>query len=331
MDTAKFLPFDLPQELQIAVDELDRLWTELRKTESSLANKWLGYGISLTNPLEPSIIIFLQNDTTEEEIDEFKKMLPPGMLPPRITILTGVMFTGIPSKPQRKQGRGIPAPGNELDCRAEGGTHPPRENGTLGAFIGDANGVSYILSANHVLAFNLTSTNIKVQSRGQRIGRAPIHVHLTDEEDNRADVAASRLLGRQKRVAIPQIALTRRTADSPSGGVTSVEKFGAGTKHTTGTLKYCFPRVKVKLPSCGFPNGIDFINQYAIADAGEPFANRGDSGSIAVLDKAGQRGPFGMLMATTTLGGEQLTLVTPFDQVLLSINDKLPSKCQLLI
>jgi hypothetical protein len=181
-------------------------------------------------------------------------------------------------------------------------------------------GGSFVLSNNHVLAFENTlpvgsdiiqPANLDGGNEpADRIGILASFVALTDG-NNGLDAALARL--------DPTVSVTDKfpgliELDSVQSiaavAQLKVAKLGRGSGYTRGTIEDLGIDVQVDFETGQF----SFGDQLLIKGIGTPFSDAGDSGAL-VVSASGPRRPVAMLFA----GSTQYSLATPIDRVLQSL------------
>lgn len=159
--------------------------------------------------------------------------------------------------------------------------------GTMGALVEDINGRLYILSNNHVLSVEETvpkGTAILqpgAPTKANRIGK--LHTVVSFQPSFRTDVdcALAEVVSPNdvNGMPLPPVGPLSSAAVIPASVGMTVEKIGATTGHRIG---------KVTDIDADFQVEYDFLgtvlleNQIQIANIGEPFCDRGDSGALVV-------------------------------------------------
>jgi hypothetical protein len=176
--------------------------------------------------------------------------------------------------------------------------------GTFGALVEDGAGNVYILSNNHVLAFEeLLPLGTSVFQPGapvpsERIGKlaAVISFNPTRRIDVDCALAAVTTSSRVSGVPLPPVGpLSSDAPIVPEVGMV-VEKFGASSGHTVGTITDTSADFQID----EYITGTVFLqNQIQISNGDEPFCAHGDSGAM-VVDTASKQ-PTGLL--AVNMGG----------------------------
>jgi hypothetical protein len=202
--------------------------------------------------------------------------------------------------------------------------------GTLGSQLTLQNGVSYILSNNHVLArTNQAAIGESIIAPGL-IDQAPVcSPDLTDEVGRLAafvPISFNKNATNKVDAAIARITSTRVAADGsitnigvPSGTVLDpsmglkVKKQGRTTGLTKGTVQAVGVTVSVSYqPTCGMGKKMTakFVDQFTVTPGN--FSAGGDSGSLIVEDVSSKPRPVGLLFAgssTITIGNKMSNVV----------------------
>lgn len=159
--------------------------------------------------------------------------------------------------------------------------------GTFGAVIEDEEGKLYILSNNHVLASedaNAPGTVIyqpTSDSARNKIATLATVVALRRPGGNKVDCALARVLDNSHVSGVPLENMGPLSSDQtiePEPEMT-VEKVGAATGHTTGTIGSVGATFRIDEYMTG---PILLEDQIQIEDGDHPFCDHGDSGSLVV-------------------------------------------------
>ena len=331
MNISDIFPSSVLAEVLDAITKLNRLWDSLNVAAplASLVGMgawtdiWTGYAISVVDPANPRLRFFFK---TAVDINEFST-----------TMLAPLGLGGLPFDFQqnlRFRAIGPPTlqPGAQLSVTVGG----RNEVGTLGAFLVEPSGAKWIMSANHVLAFNGIFEHAPTITQGPTIvaGR-PQFVKLDSFLPNPVDIAIAPLIGGLSvNTAIPGLPLAGVFSAASLPAASAISKVGAGSNTTQGKIDHFSPRLLMALPSCGIPMAT-MANQWLVADTAlRPFSEPGDSGSIAVSGNEGSRLAFGILIGNNELDeGTQInyTIVTPMDAALEAINSQSHLALSLLI
>ena len=159
-------------------------------------------------------------------------------------------------------------------------------SGTFGAVLEDKNGALYILSNNHVLAFedqNSIGTAIyqpTANLAADKIASLAAIVPLRRPGANKVDCALAKVLKKNAVRGEPLDIgpLSSELPIDPAPGM-KVEKVGAATGHTTGTVGSVGAAFRVDEYVTG---PVLLEDQIQIEDGAEPFCDHGDSGSLVV-------------------------------------------------
>ena len=229
-------------------------------------------------------------------------------------VVTGLITSRDLNNPQTKE---RPAP-NGFSVG-----HPSITAGTIGAKVVDAQGNSYILSNNHVLA-NSNNANIGDATyqpgpfdggtAADQIGTLADFQPISFSSNNTMDAAIASVNGADLTGATPTSAYGAPSATLYTGGLLNkgVQKFGRTTGHTTGTIT----ETNVTVSVCYVPRGMfscasaaTFVNQIGISPGS--FSAGGDSGSLIVTNDSNKQ-PVALLFA----GSTERTLANPIGPVM---------------
>lgn len=207
--------------------------------------------------------------------------------------------------------------------------------GTLGALVTNAEGQVFALTNNHVSGgCSYTDVNFPIVAPGLLDVRpnghdpftlghhatvAPWTSGIPDNVDVSANIDAA--IFRLKDADVVS-SMQRGAYDTPTNTMApvpglTVRKIGRTTGDTTGSIvaqAVGFVPVTMEVPQ--FRGIIYFDNVYMIqGSGGQPFSDRGDSGSLVVhQDANGETHAVGLLFAGT--GDQQLTFILPIDKIL---------------
>jgi hypothetical protein len=196
--------------------------------------------------------------------------------------------------------------------------------GTLGAVV-TANGVSYILSNNHVLANeNALPPGTPIFQPGlldsgsatnDRIATLARFVPLQTDKPNRVDCALATILDAAAvaPAILPKIGRLKSAEPIEAAEGMQVEKTGRATGYTVGTVFDVSATVPIE-----FELGrLTFEDQILIRSEGGAFSDGGDSGSLIV--EIASRRATGLLVG----GSPQFAIANDIREVLQSLNVKL--------
>jgi len=185
-------------------------------------------------------------------------------------------------------------------------SHRRTTAGTLGCKVYDNDGVSYILSNNHVMVTNCVKKGDSIIHPGKADGGgneiAKLSKWIKFKKTNYVDAAIAKITDTIIQRIIPNIGVPEGTTE-PSLGM-KVHKQGRTTGYTTGVVEQINVTAKINM---GNKKRL-FKGQFATSDMSEP----GDSGSL-VLDGTTA---VGLLFA----GSDKITLCNPIDNVLNSLD-----------
>jgi hypothetical protein len=193
--------------------------------------------------------------------------------------------------------------------------------GTFGAVVEDGNGALYILSNNHVLANedqNSLGTIVYQPGSGKaanKIASLALVVPLQRPGGNKIDCALARVSGKNTVHGVPLDIgpLSSELPIDPAPGM-KVEKAGAATGHTTGTVGSVGATFRIDEYMTG---PVLLEDQIQIEDGAEPFCDHGDSGSL-VIDVTTKRAT-GLL----TINMDGFALANRLSNVLAALSAKL--------
>jgi hypothetical protein len=159
--------------------------------------------------------------------------------------------------------------------------------GTFGAVLEDGNRNTYILSNNHVLANedqNSPSTPIyqpSTDANTNKIAELSAVVPLRRPAGNKVDCALARVMQPGDVSGIPLDPVGPLSSDAPIDAAPGmkVEKVGAATAHTTGTVSGVGEAFRIDEYMTG---PVLLIDQIHIEDGAQPFCDHGDSGSLII-------------------------------------------------
>ena len=201
--------------------------------------------------------------------------------------------------------------------------------GTLSALLVDADGALYILSNNHVLANE--DQNSKgdfvyqpINDAPNKIAKLAAVIPLDRVGPNKVDCALARVLQPKSVSGIPPDpvgALKDAAPLDPEPGM-KVEKFGAATGHTVGTVLSTSATFKVDYMTAP---GLLLTDQIQIENGDEDFCAHGDSGSLIVDVETKQA--VGLL----TVNMDGFALANRFSNVVAALSAKLGTSLQLKI
>jgi hypothetical protein len=331
---------DILGRVESAIDQVDQTWQMMPRTPAGpaiglmerMAANWVGYGVSMADPIAPKIILFVRDLSA---IDLSIRSLCALDICGRIEFETGFSFDAIP--PAVSPGVSVPEPGAKLVCEASNSPADLQsECGTLGAFLEDDQGRVWILSANHVLAFNrkFQNNSVKLSGSSEVVSQEVQFVPLDESGPNQADAAIARYEHAEEiRPAIPgaKFVLTDPPRMPMARG--PVKKVGATTDTTQGSLAYFCPRLKLRIASCGLSEA-EFTGQWLVRDsANQPFSAAGDSGSLVLYGELGVFEPLGLLIANRPAvnGHSAYSVVTPFHTVISTLQDCTKLRLRLLV
>jgi hypothetical protein len=283
------------QPVRQAVREAEALWRDSKSNEA--ISNWLGFSLSVRKV----------NERWEPHLTLFSADQPN---PGEAWLLALSSVIGIPTEIvvvgsfEALQGPEVGA-GKAVVARFNG---TPELPGSAGALLRDAAGVTWLMSANHVLSFNgraNPSIHIDLPSASdplisQTVRDVPIRLR-----DNNVDVAVCKLAGAapaQFYAPIPELQSAApvipgdyktKVASAPR----AVVKAGAVTGHTRGLATGVETNARVKLTSLNLFS-VDFDDVLVVSDDTTAFADSGDSGSLVVDVESGQ--PVGILFARST-------------------------------
>ncbi|WP_428968813.1 hypothetical protein ACQR50_14230 [Sphingomonas sp. Xoc002] len=207
--------------------------------------------------------------------------------------------------------------------------------GTLGALVKDEKGEIFALTNNHVSGgCSYTDVSFPIMAPGlldvrpnghdpftvgHHASVAPWTSGIPDNVDvtENLDAAIFKLKGHDVLSSMQRSAYDTPTVTVPPVPGMNVRKIGRTTGDTKGTIvAQAVGFVPVAMETPLFRGIIYFDNVFAIQGAlGQPFSDRGDSGSLIVHeDGAGERSAVGLLFAGS--GDQQLTFMLPIDKVL---------------
>ncbi len=301
------LSADLP-EIQAAMAVQDRHTEELMSNPDVV-----GTGTGMTIEGLPAVLIFVKNEATAKNMPTSIEGVPVEVLVTgEVKELKGPPGGGGGGFNPRSKHR--PAP-NGVSIG-----HPDITAGTLGCLVSNNNG-TYILSNNHVMANeNLANNNDPIFQPGPFDGGGPgdVIATLSDYVDIVFSTSANNVVD----AAIAAVDLADVTGATVTYGVPNtttsnasinmrVEKYGRTTEDTRGRVQGINVTVNV-----GYDSGTArFVNQIAIGGGG--FSQGGDSGSLIVVQKGGDKGnPVGLLFA----GGGGTTFANEIDEALDAFN-----------
>jgi hypothetical protein len=185
--------------------------------------------------------------------------------------------------------------------------------GTFGALVQDLAGKLYILSNNHVLAVEelcpLGTTTFQPggPAASDRIGKLASVVSFNPSRRTTVDCALAAVTSASNVNGSPLPPVGPLSSAEPIDAQVGmvVEKFGAATGHTVGTVTDISADFQVD----EYLTGTVFLeDQIQISDGPEPFCAPGDSGAL-VVDKASKRAT-GLL--AINMGGFALPIIFPW-------------------
>ncbi|MEY2479585.1 MAG: hypothetical protein QOI04_512 [Verrucomicrobiota bacterium] len=201
--------------------------------------------------------------------------------------------------------------------------------GTFGALLIDDDGALYILSNNHVLANE--DQNSKgdlvyqpINDAPNKIAKLAAVIPLDRAGPNKVDCALAKVLQSKSVSGVPPNpigALQSAVPLDPQPGM-KVEKFGAATGHTIGTVASTSATFKVDYMTAP---GLLLEEQIQIENGDEDFCAHGDSGSLIVDVESKQA--VGLL----TVNMDGFALANRLSNVVTALSAKLGSPLQLKI
>lgn len=201
--------------------------------------------------------------------------------------------------------------------------------GTFGAVLEDENGVLYILSNNHVLANE--GQNSKgdlvyqpINESPNKIAKLAAVIPLNRSGANKVDCALAKVIQTKDVTGVlpdPIGQLTSTSPLDPQVGM-KVEKFGATTGHTIGTVIGTNATFKVDYTTAP---GLLLVDQIQIENGDGDFCGHGDSGSLVVDVETKQA--VGLL----TVNMDGFALANRLSNVIAVLSTKLGSQLQLKI
>jgi hypothetical protein len=210
------------------------------------------------------------------------------------------------------------------------------ELGTIGALLVEPAAPTqvWLLSANHVIGFNgrCAQPSITVTGGGPTLSGLTRCVILSEDKPNTVDAAIGRCLPGFRAVGGVQGLVPGVADPSEVPANTVVFRLGAGDNaRISGNVGILATRVEIDLGdliACA-----EFANQWLIQDSTVPFSRPGDSGSFVVALLGTDRRPFGMVIANNSnavaAGDKQFSVVTPFGNILSSLNGQLQMQLEL--
>ena len=257
---------------------------------------------------------------------------PDHLLPKQFAgVVTDVIEAGrfrahVPSTPATQKRRRPARPGCSIGFQFPDSQAGELMAGTLGAVV-TANGISYILSANHVLANeNALPPGTPIYQPGlldsgnpsaDRIATLTRFFPLETGKPNRVDCALAAIVDASAVTAtiLPKIGRLSSAEPIEADDDMQVEKTGRSTGYTTGTVFDVSATVPVD-----FDLGrLTFEDQILIRGQGGTFSDGGDSGSLVVGSQSGRA--TGLLMG----GSPQFAIANHISDVLEALNVKLVS------
>jgi S1-C subfamily serine protease len=215
-------------------------------------------------------------------------------------------------------------------CITAAGPTPiyPETQGTFGAVVSDAQGTLYLLSNNHVLAnedYNKAGTAI-FQPNGpdaaDRLALLKTVVPLNRTGLATVDCALAKVIRTRDVNPVPLEPVGPLSSAEILAAATgmNVEKFGATTGHTTGTVTDTDANFVVE-----YDDGaqIHLAHQIHIENGPEPFCDGGDSGSLVVESATKQA------IALLTVNMDGFALACDLGRVLQELSARLGSKLTL--
>ena len=163
----------------------------------------------------------------------------------------------------------------------------PEFPGTFGAVVQDLAGKLYILSNNHVLAVEeIFEGHLRIYQPGgpaasDRIGKLASVVSFDPSRRTNVDCALAAVTSASSVNGSPLPPVGPLSSAEPIDAQVGmvVEKFGAGTGHTVGTVT----DIDADFQIDKYLTGTVFLeNQIQISDGREPFCAPGDSGALVV-------------------------------------------------
>jgi hypothetical protein len=298
-------------------------------------SRWYGYGIGVeeqgahivlfcnTAKLPPALAFF------SEQIGSQQYRLDISGRTIEVRIIVTGRFVSAGGGPVAVPSSTVRAGGRVRATWIQGTIHHPirkeSQFGTIGAILrlaGDPK--PWMLSANHVIGINCGEGNRDLEvhftdgaSTGELIGKTVKCIPMSSAPCP-ADAAAVQIDLPTSRIDIthPSGLASRSpfpiTATTPAGSVV-FKKSGAATGDTEGSLLVVKATLDVDVK---FRGNVEMTDQIVA----QPFADHGDSGSLAVEKTSGQ--PVGLVVAVSEPdeAGQQLTVLSPIDAVLRNLD-----------